>query len=283
MNAARSRIGDEMSSLSAQQPTAQAAASVRGFLRKQRYPLYRILGMVIFLGGWQIASSTGVINPLYASSPWGWSTKGLKLLSDGTLVGDIVATFRVLFIGLAIGSILGFLAGLLIGLSKAFQAASNDIVAALYALPYIAFLPLVIVWFGIDDAARVFIVVYAVFFPVLMNTASGVRNVEPQLIRVAEAFCASRMTITRTVILPSALPFVLTGLRLGIGRGLVGVVVAEFFMSSHGLGFFIYSSASHLDSDAAFAGIVILAALGVLLTRFIEYAEHRVYQRWGKS
>ena len=259
------------------------AQGISGFLRKRRYVLYRILGMVIVLGGWQIASSTGLVDPLYASSPWGWSTKGVKLLADGTLVDHIVATFRVLFIGLIIGSVFGFLGGLLIGLSKAVQAASNDIVAALYALPYIAFLPLVIVWFGIDDAARVFIVVYAVFFPVLINTASGVRTVEPHLLRVAEAFCASRMTITRTVVLPGALPFVLTGLRLAIGRGLVGVVTAEFFMSSRGLGYFIYSSASHLDSDAAFAGIVILAALGILLTRFIEYAERKVYERWGKS
>jgi NitT/TauT family transport system permease protein len=239
--------------------------------------------MTIVLGGWQIASSTGIADPLYASSPWGWSTKGFKLLADGTLVNHILATFRVLFIGLVIGSVLGFLFGLLIGLSKTIQAASNDTVAALYALPYIAFLPLVIMWFGIDDAGRVFIVVYAVFFPVLINTASGVRTVEPHLLRVAEAFCASRMTITRTVVLPGSLPFVLTGLRLAVGRGLVGVVTAEFFMSSRGLGFFIYSSASHLESDAAFSGIVILAALGILLTRFIEYAERVVYQRWGKS
>jgi ABC-type nitrate/sulfonate/bicarbonate transport system permease component len=276
-----------VSSARAEQPVPHAAAAkdggLVGFIRVRRYVLYRIAGMAAFLGGWQLASSTGLVNALYASSPWGWSTKGIELLADGTLAGHIAATARVLFIGLLIGSVLGFVAGLLIGLSRAFQAATNDIFAALYALPYIAFLPLVIVWFGIEDAGRVFIVVYAVFFPVLMNTASGVRTVEPHLLQVAEAFCASRVTIVRTVVLPGALPFVLTGLRLAIGRGLVGVVTAEFFMSSRGLGYFIYSSASHLDSDAAFSGIVILAALGILLTRFVEGAERRVYQRWGKS
>lgn len=256
---------------------------IRAFLHHRKYAMYRVLGLVIVLGGWQLASSTGAINPIYSSSPWGWSTKGVQLLADGTLIHHVAATFRVLFIGLAIGSILGFVTGMLIGLSKAFQAATNDTVAALYALPYIAFLPLVIVWFGIDDAARVVIVVYAVYFPVLMNTASGVRTVEPHLLRVAEAFCASQMTIVRTVVLPGALPFVLTGLRLAVGRGLVGVVTAEFFMSSRGLGYFIYSSASHLDSDAAFSGIVILATIGVILTRLIEFAELRVYRRWGKA
>jgi ABC-type nitrate/sulfonate/bicarbonate transport system permease component len=267
------------------QEAARAVASqgMSGFMHKRKYLLYRILGMAVLLGGWQIASSTGGLNPIYASSPLGWSTKGFELLANGTLIQHIIATFRVLFMGLIIGSFLGFLAGLLIGLSRAAQAASNDTVAALYALPYIAFLPLVIVWFGIDDAARVFIVVYAVFFPVLMNTASGVRSVEPHLLQVAEAFCASRLTTTLTVVLPGALPFVLTGLRLAIGRGLVGAVTAEFFMSSRGLGYFIYSSASQLDSDAAFAGIVILAALGIFLTRVIEYVERQVYRRWGKS
>ena len=150
---------------------------------------------------------------------------------------------------------------------------SDWLVNALYATPLVAIIPLVILWFGLGFSAKLFIVVILAIFPVLINTASGVRNVSAQLIDVGTAFAASEREIFVKIIFPAALPYMMTGLRLGIGRAIIGMVVAEFFTAITGLGALIVKYGNQYDTAAMFVPILVLMALGIALTAMVRYAE----------
>ena len=158
------------------------------------------------------------------------------------------------------------LLGLLIGRYKTVDAATDWLVSALYATPQVAIIPLVILWFGLGNGAKIFIVTVISVFPILINTTAGVRNVPAQLIDVGMAFAASERQIFMKLIVPSALPYVMTGLRLGIGRSIIGMVVAEFFTAITGLGAIIVKYGNQYDTASMFVPIFVLMFLGVVLT-----------------
>jgi ABC-type nitrate/sulfonate/bicarbonate transport system permease component len=176
-------------------------------------------------------------------------------------------------IGFVTASIIGILSGLLIGRYRYVDAATDWIVNALYATPLIAIIPLVILWFGLGDAAKLFIVTILAVFPVLINTASGVRNVPSALIDVGAAFAANERQVFMKIILPAVLPYIMTGLRLGIGRAIIGMVAAEFFTAITGLGALIVKYGNQYDTASMFVPILILMLLGVSLTTLVRRVE----------
>jgi len=238
---------------------------------KNRIWAVRLVSIVVTLLAWEVIGRR--INPLFMSYPTAIIRAGLVMVQNGELFGALASSLRTLLVGFVSASVIGISVGLLIGRYKTFDAATDWLVNALYATPLIAVIPLVILWFGLGDAAKLFIVTILAVFPVLINTASGVRNVPRVLIDVGTAFAANERQVFLKIILPAVLPFIMTGLRLGIGRAIIGMVAAEFFTAITGLGALIVKYGNQYDTASMFVPILILMFLGVALTSLVRRAE----------
>jgi NitT/TauT family transport system permease protein len=155
----------------------------------------------------------------------------------------------------------------------------DPFLSALYSAPRVAMMPLIIMWFGIDYKSKVFIVFLSAFFPILVNTVAGIRNMDRDLLRAARAFCASDWQIFKTLAIPGSVPFILTGVRQGVAVGLIGVVVGEMLGSSEGIGFMVAYGGQTFQTDTLFVGFVIIAFAGILLSSLTERLERR-FSRW---
>ncbi len=233
------------------------------------------VGIVGCLFCWQLGSSIGVFDPLFVSSPAEVARTAVKLLPSPEFLGHLLITTECLFLGLFSAVVVGVLIGLPIGWFPRLHAIFEPVIAAVYGVPYIAFLPVIIMWTGIGMASRVIIVFWSAVFPLIINSVQGAREVDENFLRVARSFSATKLQIFATIALPSSVPYILAGLRTSIGRAIVGVVVAEFFMSSKGLGYFINLKANALEMAPAFVAIVLLALFGIALVAVVTYVENR--------
>ena len=239
--------------------------------RQYRYRLLRLASFLVVMLAWEWLGRQ--VAPLFMSYPSAIARAAVEMTADGELGAALLESFKTLLLGFAISSLLGVALGLVIGRYRAVEAMSDWLVNALYATPLVAIIPLVILWFGLGFSAKLFIVIILAIFPVLINTASGVRNVSAQLIDVGTAFAASEREIFVKIIFPAALPYMMTGLRLGIGRAIIGMVVAEFFTAITGLGALIVKYGNQYDTASMFVPILVLMALGIALTAMVRYAE----------
>jgi NitT/TauT family transport system permease protein len=233
--------------------------------------MVRLVSIVVVLGAWELLGRQ--VNPLFMSYPSAVFQAGIALAASGELWEALKSSMVTLTVGFVIASSVGIVVGLMIGRYRYVDAATDWIVNALYATPLIAIIPLVILWFGLGDAAKLFIVSIITVFPVLINTASGVRNVPSQLIDVGTAFAAKERQVFMKIILPAVLPYIMTGLRLGIGRAIIGMVAAEFFTALTGLGALIVKYGNQYDTASMFVPILILMGLGVGLTLLVRRIE----------
>jgi NitT/TauT family transport system permease protein len=236
--------------------------------------MIRTVAIVIVLVGWELLGRQ--VNPLFMSYPSAIARAAVVLIANGELLTALQSSLQTLLIGFVSASIIGVLIGLFIGRYRSVDAATDWLVNALYATPLIAIIPLVILWFGLGDAAKLFIVTLLAVFPVLINTAAGVRNVPPALIDVSAAFAANERQVFTKIILPASLPFMMTGLRLGIGRAIIGMVAAEFFTAITGLGALIVKYGNQYDTASMFVPILVLMLLGVGLTAAVRTLEDRI-------
>ena len=231
----------------------------------------RVAAIVVVLGGWQILGRQ--INPLFMSYPSAIAQAARVMISSGELLLALRSSLQTLLIGFVAASILGVVIGLLIGRYRLVDAATDWLVNALYATPLVALIPLVILWFGLGDGAKLFIVTILAVFPILINTAAGVRNVPRALIDVGVAFAANERQTFLKIILPAVVPYLMTGLRLGIGRAIIGMVVAEFFTAITGLGALIVKYGNQYDTASMFVPVLVLMVLGVVLTSLVRRLE----------
>jgi ABC-type nitrate/sulfonate/bicarbonate transport system permease component len=236
--------------------------------------IIRLTSVVVVLGAWEILGRQ--VNPLFMSYPSAIAAASVALATSGELFRALESSLRTLLIGFIAASAIGVVAGLLIGRYRSVDAATDWLVNALYATPLIAIIPLVILWFGLGDLAKLFIVTILAVFPVLINTAAGVRNVPENLIDVGAAFAANERQVFVKIILPAALPFMMTGLRLGIGRAIIGMVAAEFFTAITGLGALIVKYGNQYDTASMFVPILVLMLLGVGLTAGVRRLEEAI-------
>jgi NitT/TauT family transport system permease protein len=199
-----------------------------------------------------------------------------EMWAAGTLQTDIFASLQTFCLGFAIGSVVALFLAVLMALSDAVRDYLDPLVSALYSTPYIALAPLFVLWFGIGTASHAAVVFLGVFFPVLINSYNGLVNVDRVLIEVAQSFCATERQAFMKVRFPAALPFIVTGLRLGVSRGLVGVVVAEIFGAKAGLGYRIMISGNSFDTAGLFVGIFLFAAAGVVSVELLKLLERRL-------
>ena len=207
------------------------------------------------------------------SYPSAIAVAGWEMLQRGELVNGIGASLLTLTVSFVISLVAGISLGLLIGRYRVFEAATDWLVNALYATPLVAVIPIVILWFGLGLTAKIFIVTLLAVFPILINTAAGVRNVHPPFMELAAAFAATERQVFTKIIMPAALPYVMTGVRLGIGRAIIGMVVAEFFTAINGLGAIIVKYSGQYDTASMFVPIFVLMLLGIILTELARRAE----------
>jgi ABC-type nitrate/sulfonate/bicarbonate transport system permease component len=252
--------------------------------RSRQRTMRGLAGVVAFFTLWEIMFQVGLLNPLFFGEPWGVVKALVDLLSPGGgLLPHLAESGKEFGLGFGIGTSAGLVLGILLGWFTILDDVTEPLVAAFYATPYVAFLPLVIIWVGIGTMSKAVIVMWAVFFPVLINSIAGVKNTPPEFLRVADSFFVGRRRVLTTVVLPAAVPFLLAGIRQAIGRGLVGVIVAEFYLANMGIGFYIQRETSVLNANNAFAAILLIALMGILLVRSVAVFERRVGMRWGSS
>jgi NitT/TauT family transport system permease protein len=201
---------------------------------------------------------------------------GYNLWTAGVLQRNIYVSFSEFIIGYAIATAIGLPVGLILAVSPRARAILSPWVDGLYATPVIAIAPLVILWFGIGIWSKVFVVVSVVIFPVIINTETGIRSTPHNYIEASRCFGANSLQVFMKVMIPSALPFIFAGMRLGIGRGLIGVVVGELFGSRAGLGRLISESAETFNMPNLFVGVVLLAVAGIVFTSAFHALERRI-------
>jgi ABC-type nitrate/sulfonate/bicarbonate transport system permease component len=264
-------------------PVSRPAARTRRIRSRRLSPArrwtLRFTSVVVLLAAWQVF---GRKHALLLSDPTAIAAAFVDMIKDGTLPHALASSMEVLGIGFTLGTAAGIVLGLAAGRSEAFAALLEFPVNALYATPTVALVPVIVLWFGFQVTSKTVVVFLFVVFPVLINTMRGVREVDPDLIEVARSFCSSERRMWLDLILPSALPYIVTGLRLAIGRALIGVIVAELYTSLSGLGDLISTNASNFQTARMFVPVVVIAVLGVVLTALLEWAERGLVQ-WRKE
>jgi NitT/TauT family transport system permease protein len=202
-----------------------------------------------------------------------------RLFSTGTIWTPLAVSASGFALGLGLAIVVGLPLGVLIGRSRTLNAMLDPFITAFNATPRLVFLPLVMLWFGLGLWTKVVIVFIGALFPILINTYEGVRNADKVLINVVRSFGAKEWDVARLVVLPNALPYVVVGLRLGIGRAILGVVVAEFFGSEEGLGVLMVQASGRYQVDVVFVGLIVFAALSLVMTSLVKVVEDRL-TRW---
>lgn len=266
-------------------PSASAdsgTVSRPGFAARWRSWRRPLTTLVILLVGWELIGRYVLTNRLFFAPLSDVVVAAINLWHTGELETHIWVSFSELLEGVAVAIVFGIIAGIAIGISQRTREYVEIYITALYATPLVAVTPLLILWLGIGVVSKAAVVFLTAVFPILINTASGVRATDALLIEVAQSFCANRRQIITKVMLPAAVPFMLTGIRLGIGRGIVGVVVGELFGARAGLGYLIFISGQTFDVPALFVGIITLAIMGVGLTFAAELVERRAL-RWRRA
>jgi len=233
-------------------------------------------GLVILLI-WQ--GVVGALAPAYVAKPSGVIAAIPEVIVKPEFLDATAQTLVAVAEGLGIALALGTVIGLVMGRSIIVERSLRHYVNGFYAVPMIVVLPLVSLWFGYTGAARLATIVFAALFSIIINVADGAKSVSQEYLEVARSFRSSEWALWRDLMVPYTLPFTMTGVRQAIGRGLVGMVAAEFFLSSTGLGQIIMTASQNFDTPGVFASILIIGLIGVGLMRVGLYIEAR-FARW---
>ena len=266
----------------AARPAETASAPPRNDALFRRYASAGLMSIVGGLLLWELVSRFLIDNALFLAAPSQIAVAIYNLAVTGQLWHHIAVSGIEFVVGYVIASALGIPLGLAMASSHTVKQACQPWVSGLYATPTVALAPLFILWFGIGIWSKVLVIIFLVMFPVTINTEAGLRTTSDRLIEMLRSFGATPRQIFFKVSLPSALPFILAGLKIGIGRGLIGVVVAELFGSRAGLGRLISQSSDAFNMPELFAGVVVLAAAGIVMTAGFGWLETRLVP-WTKD
>ena len=225
---------------------------------------------------WEALCRTGLVSELYLPAPTAILATAWEMASGGEIAINLQASLYRILWGFAVGGVLGLGIGLVTGFSRLADAAGTPLIHALYPIPKIALLPLIILWLGIGELPKVTIIALGVFFPVVINTYSGVKNVDPLLIKVAVSYRTSRANIVRKVVLPAALPMIFAGLKLAAGTSLLLLVAAEMIAAKEGIGAMILHYGDLMLTTKLMVGVLVLSLLGLVFNRTLEWVEHRL-------
>ena len=244
-----------------------------------RHRHIRFLSPIVFLvllGLWQVGSQSGFISNIALPAPADVVDALADLVKTGMLWKHLSVSLYRLVVGWTLGSILGILAGLAVGLFSVARVGLLPLVSALFPIPKIALLPLFIIWFGIGEGSKVATILFGTFFPTVISTYSGVDNVDRNLIRMGQSFGLSWMSIVRKIIIPGAMPSILSGFRISASIAIVLLVAAEMIGAQYGIGAYILMAGSLFDLGQLIAGVVILSVIGLIIGWLIGRLERRI-------
>ena len=243
--------------------------------QKSYTPAVSLASVAVVLIIWEAICRAGVVSSLFLPPP----TMILSSLVDMIKDGEIGVS---LLMGFFLGSAFGLFVGLVTGTSALADRIANPIVNALYPIPKIALLPLFILWLGIGEVSKVTIIALGVFFPVAMNTYSGVKNVDTLLIKVAVSFHAGWGYTMKNVVLLYALPMIFAGLRIAAGTALLLLVAAEMIAAEQGIGALILHYGDLMITDRLMAGVIVLSVLGLIFNLFLQFLERKLVP-WNRK
>lgn len=235
-----------------------------------------IVSLIVLVIAWELLGRYVLTNELFFVPFSSVVVAAIEMWREGILQTHIIASFSAVAYGMVIAIVIGIAIGVISGASQLFRDYTDTIITGLYATPLVAIAPILILWFGIGVASKVAVVFLMAVFPILINTAAGIRNTDAAYIEVARSFDATRAQMIWKVLIPAAVPFVITGIRLAIGRAIVGVVVGELFGARAGLGFLIFTAGQTFDVPQLFVGVITLALAGIFLTLGMKWVENRV-------
>jgi ABC-type nitrate/sulfonate/bicarbonate transport system permease component len=263
-------------------PEDAALLAVRAQMRRSRNERAAIVTVTLagFLLLWQIGGH--LTNPMFFAPVSEVVTEFWQQIVDPshTLLNGFLETLAVLAPGFLIAAVLGIALGVLMGRSNLAFAIFDPYVIIFYNTPRVALIPVLLLWLGVGDTLKIVIVVLAAIFPISVNVTAGIRDISGQFTEPARSMNATEGQLLRKVILPATLPYVMAGLKLGLGRALTTVIVAEFFVSLSGLGGILHAASSTYQMARMFAPTLILAAMGIAIDALLTYVERRVLQRY---
>lgn len=236
-------------------------------------------GLLALVALWQLGSTEGWISPLMAPAPSEVLSALWTIVADGTLFTHLAASLYRIGFGWALGTLAGLAVGLAMGIVSVARAVGLPVVSALFPIPKIALLPLLILWFGIGEPSKVATIALGTFFPTVIATFSGVDGVPRSLIRMAQSFGVPATRIVWSIVLPGALPGILAGFRITASIALILVVAAEMIGAEYGIGAFILQAGNLMRTDQLLAGVLVLSILGLCVASVLSWAE-RVLLRW---
>lgn len=278
--------------------TAEAGAFrvLHARARRRRHPLVRwyrrnervvlsVLGLVVFIVAWQIGADSGAIDKLFFSSPTAIAVAGWEEVQNPRFWEDAKISGWELFVGSAVAIVVAIPLGLVIGWYRRLNYAADPWLNFANALPRAALVPIVVLTAGLGVEMKIVVVFLGGVFTMMVATVEGVRTVERQLLDVARSFRASQRRIFTSLVIPGTLPFIVSGMRIAVGRVLAGVIIAEFYAQTQGIGVMIYKASNAFlqgGSDRMMFGILLFTLFGIVLYEVVGYAE-RYFQRWRPS
>jgi NitT/TauT family transport system permease protein len=253
------------------------ATRVAGERRMRRMFLnlgIRLASVTTFLLLWEIVGSN--IDPILFTTPSAIAKAAVEMIASGELWAYFWPSLKVLMIGFAFAVVFGIVTGLVLARFWVIDVAFSVYITFLYSIPSVALVPLIVLWAGYEDTAKIIILFMFAFFPMVINTYQGVKAVDPKLIEVGKAFRCSEWQLWKNIVIPASLPFIVTGLRLSLGRALIGMVLADLYTALSGVGYLISRTAATYQVNRMFVPIVALGLLGVTLTALLRMAEKYV-------
>jgi NitT/TauT family transport system permease protein len=235
-----------------------------------------LLSVAIVVALWEGLVAAGVLSPLVVSSPSRIASAAAQLAGDPAFAQHVWTSATEFVMGYVAASILGLGLGLLAGWYRRLGHLLDPLMTVFYVTPRVALLPVLVLWFGYGPAATTVVVFLGAFFMVFLTTTSGVRTVDPQLVRTARSFMASDRRVFVAIVVPATIPFIVTGLRLGVGRALTGVLIGELFAASAGLGYMIHVTGSTLQVDRMLVAVLLVSAAGLMAAGLLSIAERRI-------
>lgn len=239
--------------------------------------LIRAVSVIVFLIAWEILSWN--VNPLFLAGPIEIGYATIELIKSGELQRELLQTLYPFAIGMAITIVGGIALGIAMAQWRTFEYIVDPFVNAFYAIPRIALVPLIILWAGLEVSGKVAILVSVAIFPVIISTFSGIRDVRGSMLEIGHAYGATKAQTFYKIVLPATVPFIMTGIRLAVGLGIIGIIVGEFFTALSGLGGMIVKYANSFSTAKLFVPIIVVGIMGVVLTELVMAVERRL-SRW---
>ncbi|HKT22724.1 MAG TPA: ABC transporter permease [Nitrososphaerales archaeon] len=235
--------------------------------------IVRAYVLALALAVWQVLGQS--VNPIIFATPAKTAATFVRLWSDGTLPSETTITLETVFAGFLLSAAVAIPIGLVMGRIRLVEYAVDPYVNFVYATPLVAIIPIALIWFGPTNVATYFIILLHTAPPILINTMAGVKNTERTMVETGRSFGFGGLRLWQKVVLPSSLPYIMAGLRIGIGAALIGTMVAEIFLYNTGLGYVLVNETALFNSAAVISAVLIIMALGVILAELAKWIDRR--------